>query len=253
MVSGRDRPYAACVGLWGSADRGLVGVGMGGLRRSAATTAATAVGLAATVLILTTPWLGFGVRSPSGHLVLDSLDAFVGCLVAFLVYGRFLRSHRLQDLLFSQGLGMLVVAGLGLAHLSGLATGVRPGTLDVWLPLSVRVFGAALIAAGALLPTRCVQEGPWQRWLWAPPLAIVVAAATTLWVARSRLPVALDRVDVPTSAHHPILTGHPLLLSAQALSALCFFVAAIAFTSQSLRTDDELLRWLGPACALAAF
>jgi signal transduction histidine kinase len=85
------------------------------------------------------------------------------------------------------------------------------------------------------------------------PVAVIAAVFLLLWAARPRLPVALDPSYVPASAHNAILTGHPLLLVAQAVAALCFFVASIAFASQYLRHNDELLRWLGPACALAAF
>jgi signal transduction histidine kinase len=48
-------------------------------------------------------------------------------------------------------------------------------------------------------------------------------------------------------------TGHPALLVPQILTLTCFSVAAVAFTIQSRSRDDVLLRWLGPACALAAF
>jgi signal transduction histidine kinase len=81
----------------------------------------------------------------------------------------------------------------------------------------------------------------------------VGVAFLAFYAARSRLPVALDATYFPASAQHPVLSGHPLLVVAQAVSAACFIVASIAFTRHSLRQDDELLRWLGPAFALAAF
>jgi signal transduction histidine kinase len=67
------------------------------------------------------------------------------------------------------------------------------------------------------------------------------------------MPLALDPTYFPTSAQHPVLWGHPLLLAAQAVSASCFLLASLAFTRKSLHRGDQLLRWLGPACALAAF
>jgi signal transduction histidine kinase len=42
-------------------------------------------------------------------------------------------------------------------------------------------------------------------------------------------------------------------MAAQGVSAVCFFWASIAFTSQAGRRPGELVRWLGPACALAGF
>lgn len=95
---------------------------------------AVTVGVTVTGLILATPYLTFGFRSPSVHLVLNSVDACIGLLAAFLVHARFLRNHRLQDLLLSQGLAMLVVAGFGLSFLAGFSTETGSGTLEVWLP-----------------------------------------------------------------------------------------------------------------------
>ena len=90
------------------------------------TIAAAALGAIVTVVIAATPSLTFGFRSPSGHLVLDSIDACVATLLAYLVYGRFLRYRRLQDLLLAQGLALLAVAGLVLSYVTEWVTGSTP-------------------------------------------------------------------------------------------------------------------------------
>src|SRR3712207_6386522 len=54
-------------------------------------------------------------------------------------------------------------------------------------------------------------------------------------------------------AQHPLLEGHPVLLLAQVLAALCYALAAVFFTRQAVRSHDELLSWLGPAFVLGAF
>ena len=217
------------------------------------TLAAWSTGVVVTVLILATPDLTFGVRSPSLHRVLDTLDAGVALLVAYLVHGAFVRRGRLQDLLISQGLVLLAVAGLGLSYLAGVLGGFAPGTLDVWLPLVVRVLGAALIVAGAFVGTRAAPVHVLQRWPVVPSVVVVTVVLGVLWLLRSRLPVALDLSIVPASAQHPLLSGHVLLLLAQAFGAACFLIASLAYTAQAARYHDELLRWLGPACALAGF
>ena len=211
------------------------------------------VGLAITLLILNTPYLVFGVRSRSLHLVLDSVDACVALLVAYLVHGRFVRRGRLQDLLISQGLVLLAVGGLGLRYVAGLFEGFAPGTLDIWLPLTVRVLGAMLIVVGALAGNRSTRLRLSRQWPAIPPVVVVAVVLTGLGALGSRLPVALDLDALPASAQSPFLTGHPLLLAAQALAAACFLVASVAYTAHAARYSDELLRWLGPAFALAGF
>lgn len=220
----------------------------------ARTLLAAMVGVLVTGLILTTPYLTFGVRSPHAHLVLNTLDAAVGALAGYLVYGRYVRQRGLQDLLLVQGLGLLVVAGLGLSRVDELSAGIRPGTLDAWLPLTVRTVGSLLIAAAALVgPRRVVHLRQAALWPAVTSVLGVLVIGGALFAAGPHLPLAIDLADMPTSAQHPIFTGHPLLLMAQAVSAACFALAAVLFTKQADDCENELLLWLGPACALGAF
>lgn len=215
----------------------------------ALTAAASAVGLGVTAAIIGTPYLVFGHHSPSLRLVLDSVDACVALLLAYLLYGRFRRSDRPQDLLLAQALLLLAVAGIGVTAVAALL-GAEPGILDVWLPLVLRAAAGVLVLVAALAGDRTVSPrvmtlarfGPW----------VLVIVAVVMWLVGDTLPVALD-ASPPASAQRPVITGHPLLLAAQAVTALCFLVAAILFSRQATRRRDELLRWLGPACALAAF
>jgi signal transduction histidine kinase len=218
------------------------------------TAAGWGVGAVVTAVIIWTPYLVFGYRSPSVHLVLDTIDACVALLVAYLVHGRFVRGGTSQDLLLTQGLVLLAVAGFGLTYAVQALSGIRGGTVDVWLPLTVRVAGSLLIAAASLAdPAGRAPKVARRRWAFSVPVGVVAATFLAFFAARSRLPLALDQTYFPTSAQHPFLSGHPLLLVAQAGSASCFLLASIAFTLKSVRRDDQLLRWLGPACALAAF
>jgi signal transduction histidine kinase len=81
---------------------------------------------------------------------------------------------------------------------------------------------------------------------------VLVAVLVALWSVRGSLPVALPQ-DPPASASRPVITGHPLLLAAQALGALSFAAASLLFASQARRRRDVLLLWMAPACGLAAF
>ncbi|MEJ7775000.1 MAG: sensor histidine kinase [Nocardioidaceae bacterium] len=217
----------------------------------ALTAAGWVVGLIVTALIVGSPYLLFGYYSPALHLVLDSVDACVALLLTYLLYGRFTRTRRLQDLLLAEGLFLLAVAGLGLSLFIGYFNDLGPRSFGVWLPLLLRVAAAALVVASALVGRR--PAGPdWLRRVVLAPLGLLLLAFIVLWFNRAGLPVALNE-SAPAAAQRPFVSGHPLLVVAQAFAAACFLVASVSFTAQAGRRHDELIRWLGPACALAGF
>jgi len=202
--------------------------------------------LAATSVLLASPRLLFGFHDPSLHLVLDSLDAGVAVLVAYLLIGRVRRDRSARSLLLAAGLLLLA----GASVVGGLVTPPAPYTLDVWLSQSVRVLGALLVGSSAVVADLTLTR----RLAWRILAAVVVAIGVvvmTLWWWRASLPVALT--STPVSAAQPTVTGHPGLLAGHLVGALCFLVAAVRFTVDARRGDDELLRWLGPACVLGAF
>ena len=219
----------------------------------ALTTAGWVVGVLVTALILFTPYLNFGHQSRSLHLVLNSIDACVALMAAYLVYGRYRREPRLQSLLLSVGLLLLAVAGIGVITAFIVQDGQRVGRLDVWLPVALRATGAVLIAASSMVGNRRLDWArSGRRSVIGPALGLAVFLITVS-TQSDRLPQALDPTVSPGMANEPLIAGHPLLLAAQAFGALCFAVGSIAFAREAVRRDDELLRWLGPACALGAF
>ena len=211
------------------------------------------VGLTTTALILGTPYLLFAYYSPDLHLVLDSLDTGVALLVAYLLFGRFKRTQRLQDLLLAEGLLILGLAGVGMT-LALRLLGSRAETVDVWIPVGLRVVGALLILTAAIAGSRrpcgarclVVKALPW---------AVLVVALAVALAVQDSLPPALAETP-PSSAQRPVIAGHPLLLGAQALSAVSFAAASVLFTLRAEALSgpqNELLRWFGPAFGLAAF
>jgi signal transduction histidine kinase len=214
------------------------------------TCAAWLLGALCTLLVIGTPYLVFGYYSLSMHLILNTASAFIAVLLAYLLLGRYLRSRRLQDLLLTAALSMLAVAGMGVALVLAVFERSLEGTLDVWLPLFLSVT-AALLTLSAALSGAAVTDAHLVRRVRAMAV-VVLAGVVVLWLFRDHLPVALGQTP-PSSAARPVITGHPLLLTAQALSAVCFLVASAAFTRQALTRDDEVLQWLGPACGLLGF
>lgn len=212
---------------------------------------AWAVGFLVTAGILGTPYLVFGYHSPALHLVIDSVDGCVALLLAYLLHGRFRRSGRLQDLLLAHGLLLLGVAGLALSMLLSHVPLGPPRTVDVWLPLALRLAGAFLVLVSAASGDRLAPRGLSATRGTAPWFLVVVLGAV-LWVLRDDLPVALAP-SPPASAQHPVVDGHWLLLAAQVVSAVCFLGASVLFTAQAATRENGLLRLLGPACALGGF
>ncbi|GAA1158626.1 hypothetical protein GCM10009630_65960 [Kribbella jejuensis] len=194
--------------------------------------------LAALALIVGKWERQFGYQSPSMHLALETVNACVALLLAYLVYGRFLRTNTWQDLLLLQGLAVLGTAN---ALLSVTLMKTEPvGPVGSWLPPSLRIVGTLLIAASALVPKRQARRRGWRHWALAPAVAGMLLLSALLYWRKASLPEA------------KAATSEALLVP-QVLTLVCFAVAAVAFTRQARSRDDVLLRWLGPACAVGAF
>jgi hypothetical protein len=60
------------------------------------------------------------------------------------------------------------------------------------------------------------------------------------------------RVDLSDTTQI-LFAGHPLVVASQVVSCLLYAVAAVSFTRRAgADPSDELMRWLGAGCALAA-
>jgi len=216
--------------------------------RGTVTLVVLVVGVAAVAVVVGGRERVFGYQSPAAHLVLETVDACIALLLAYLVYGRFRRTRTWQDLLLLQGLALLGIAN---AVLSFTLVKTGPvGPIGLWLPPALRILGALLIAASALVSGRPVRRHGWRYWALAPVVAAVLLLSAVLSWRKDSLP----RVGLTEDAGFAASTnGHPALLVPQIVTLTCFAVAAVAFTIQARSRDDVLLRWLGPACALAAF
>jgi signal transduction histidine kinase len=201
------------------------------------------VGVAAVAAVVGGREQVFGYQSPAAHLVLETVDACVALLLAYLVYGRYRRTNTWQDLLLLQGLALLGTAN-ALLSVTLVETG-SVGPLDVWLPPCLRILGALLIAASALAAGRPTRHPGWRRWALAPVVVALLLLSAVLYWRKDSLPQAVLTDGSPS--------GHTALLVPQIFTFTCFAVAAVAFSIQARSRDDVLLRWLGPACALGAF
>jgi len=217
----------------------------------AATVVGWLLGLGTTAAVAGSSHLVFGVHSRSAHLVLDTADACAALLVTFLLWGRFARSRRLHDLLLAQGMLLLAGASVVPGAVDAVVDLGAAGTTEVWWAITIRSVAAVLVLGSALVGrARRVRGSALVHEL--APVLLLAAALVALWSARGSLPLALPQ-DPPASASRPVITGHPLLLVAQAGSALAFAVASVLFAAEARRRRDVLLLWMAPACGVAAF
>ncbi|HWH29212.1 MAG TPA: hypothetical protein VNU26_09670, partial [Mycobacteriales bacterium] len=101
----------------------------------------------ATGVVVLVPAVHFAYRARSLHVALETANAVIALLVAYLLYGRFRASARLQELLLVLALATVAVANLVLTALPA----ALPGTEDLggWAPLAVRLVGTLLLTAAA--------------------------------------------------------------------------------------------------------
>jgi hypothetical protein len=148
----------------------------------------------------------------------------------------------------------VVLAGTNLV-LSAIPSAVllsQDQELSRWAPLVARLLGTLLIAAAALASATATVPPHRVRSIVLGVVAVVLLLVLLALLLGDRLPPVVDpSVDLSDSTR-PLFAGHPLALVAQALSGLLYATAAVAFTAQATRAPDELLRWLGAGCALAA-
>src|ERR671930_520804 len=176
--------------------------------------AADAAG-ALTAAVVVLPFLRPAYRSAPLHATLETACGLIALLAAFLVFGRYRRTARTDDLALTVGLGFLACANLIFSAMPWALFSVDSMRFAAWTSLIGTVAGTFALALSSLLPG---------RQLWNPGRA----------------------AGIP----HPI-GAHPLL-AAQAVCMVFYAVAAVGFARKAERSGDGLLRWFAPAAALAA-
>ena len=216
-------------------------------------TTAAAVGASlVTVAVVGLPFLRFAYRAPALHVALETAAALVALVVAFLVRGRFRSSRSVQELLLASGLGLVAVTNLVLAVLPPAFVMAEAEELRRWGAVALRLLGTLTIAAAALTPADRQVLRRNSGWLGLAAVGAAVTGIGVLLLSVDGLPPLVDPSIGLGVAVRPAVVGHPLVLATQALGAVAYAVAAVAFTRQAGRRPDELVRWLGAACALAA-
>jgi signal transduction histidine kinase len=203
--------------------------------------------------VVAVPSLSFAYHAPALRAVLETINAVIALLVAFLVYGRFRDNRRVQDLLVVLALCTVAVANLVLTALPAAVALARGEEFSRWEALGIRLVGTVVLTAAALIPAS-LQAHRGTALSAAVGIAAVVLAISATGIALGEaLPPTVDPAAALDDASRPRLVAHPIVLAVQGVGAGLYALAAVAFTRQSARTGDKLLRWIGAACVLAAF
>src|SRR4051794_6735069 len=228
--------------------------GGGQERRSPAALAGgvAAVAVLAPLAVVALPFVRLAYRAPALQVALETADALIALIVAYLVYGRFQLRRRLQELLFVLALVTVAVANLVLTALPDALTLGSGDGASRWGALAARSLGTLLLFAAVLVPAAVMVSRRTAAALAISVAAAVIAVGVAGVVYGALLPSTVDSSLPSGDSSRPLLLAHPVVLGVQAVSAVCYAIAALVLTRQSSRTADELMHWVGAGCVLAA-
>lgn len=222
------------------------------LRPRSVTLLAAALAGGLTDVVLLVPSMHFAYRSVRLHSMLETAAALIALLTTFLLWGRLRQRRRLPDLLLFVGLSVLSLTNLLFAVVPAVIW-AQPNSFSTWTTLVAGAFGAAVLAAAALVPERRLRN-----FRGALKLAVAIGAVAMVAVGVSvgalvdRLPVGVDPARSPARVGG-LLVGNGVIVVTQIVIGVLFAIAAIGFTRRAERHGDELLLWLGAGSAVGAF
>ena len=225
------------------------------LRRSTAPVLATAIFAGfVTALLAVLPALQVAYRQHEVHVAFETAAALVALLASYLVFGRFRRRRRLDDLALFVALALFALTNLFFAALPAMVFDVAAAPFSTWAALLGRLLGAVALTAGAFLPVRRVRLVRRATVLaCVTPFVLLGTTAIVVGALVSKLPSGVEVVLAPEAVGRPRLVGNPAVLALQLLVGALFAASAVAFARRSNRERDRFVAWLAVACVLAAF
>jgi signal transduction histidine kinase len=225
------------------------------MRRSVAPVAAAAVGAGvATALVTLLPPLRFAYRQHELHLGFETSAALIGLLASYLLFGRFQRRRRLDDLMLFAALSLFALANLFFAAVPAMVFDLGSSKFSTWAALCGRLLGATAFALAAFLPPRRVHLSPRATALaLLAPVIVLAATATAVGALVPILPSGIEAELPPEASGRPRLLGHPVIHAVQLVAAAFFAVAVVGFFRRSTRERDAFVRTLAVASVFGAF
>ena len=212
-----------------------------------------AIGVAVTLAVTFVPPLRFSYRNPPLHIVLDTVEAMIGLLVAYVMYGRFRSSRQARDLALVLALSLLGVSNLVFSVVLEVTAREAGDAFASWVPVGTRLIGTMAFAAGAFLPAQVRVPRERTFAISATFGLVVLAFIAIVFATATFLPAPLDETIDPGASQQALIVGHPALLVAQVGSMILFAGAAGAFLRNAQQRSDRLYGWFGAASIFGAF
>lgn len=205
------------------------------------------------LLAIVLPSLRFAYHGPALHIVLETAEALIAALAAYLLFGRFRTTRSSSDLVLVGVLTTLALTNLILVAIPSALTPLTRAEFTVWAPLLARsvAAGGLAVAAFASGRTDLSARAAGGRVL-GGTVGLVLLIGTVVAAVGDGLPSLVSASLSPELSTRPVLRSHPVVLGAQLVMLLCFTAAAVSFTRRAEREDSQLLAWLGAGCALGA-
>ena len=211
------------------------------------TTVVTLLAAATTIVVLAAERLRFAYEAPSLRVALETAAAMIALVAAYLVYGRFLRSRRVDALLLAFALGVLAASNLFLAVLIA----AWPNGYGRLVAAAASLTGALLLAAAALAPALpLVRARRAAGRLAVTGLLLFGTLVGLLLLAVHFFPPELG---LSSDGSGPEVVASRGLLPMHVLWIAAFAVATIGFARRSVAEGDRFLGFVAAGTALAAF
>ena len=206
---------------------------------------------AVTLAALLLPKLHFAYWQPLLHVSLETATSLFALLAGLLVFARFRRSSRLNELLLAYALATLALLNLFFLSVPALVD-LMPHDVVVWAELAGNALGALLFALAAFAPPRRLAHAGGLLASGVATLAAVVVLAAIFSELVERSPPHATSPLPAGPPTQPDLPAQPSVLALQLSMTVLCGVAAAGFLRRSQRSNDEFLGWLSAAAALAA-
>ena len=203
---------------------------------------------AVTAVAVLLPRVPFVIEPSSQRLALETAATLIAFLAAFLFFGRYRRTRRLDQLTTATVLLVLALANLLIVAIVVSGPDDRTGWDFV---IGAHLAAAILVAAAAFMPiARPAHPLRAGLVLAAGSLVVLVGADAVIHALAGTLPGAVQQPAYGDADSH--VERHVGISTIQLLAAVAFLVAAFGLARRSRHTGDELLAWLAVAALFAA-